>query len=145
MRSDHDDDWDSIREKIIGLGEQSIRKSYYPQLQQRLSELERFRALLDETNDVIFLSEVPSCRFADFNNSACEQLGYSPQEMLKMSVEDFIAPDEIQKMKDLIGKLIEEKHLKNRKTIETVLLRQDNSLITVEINISWCISVMIFI
>jgi PAS domain S-box-containing protein len=136
MRSDHDDDWDSIREKIIGLGEQSIRKSYYPQLQQRLSELERFRALLDETNDVIFLSEVPSCRFADFNNSACEQLGYSPQEMLKMSVEDIIAPDEIQKMKDLIGNLIEEKHLKNRKTIETVLLRQDNSLITVEINIS---------
>ncbi|BDZ70931.1 sensor histidine kinase [Methanobacterium petrolearium] len=136
MRCDPDDNWDSIREKIIGLGEQSSRKSYYPQLQQRLSELERFRALLDETNDAIFLSDVPSHRFADFNNSACEQLGYSPQEMMKMSVENIIAPDEIQKMKDLISNLIEGKHLKNRKTIETVLLRQDNSLITVEINIS---------
>ena len=55
MRSDSDENWDSIREKIIGLGEQSIRKSYYPELQERLSELERFRALLDETNDAIFL------------------------------------------------------------------------------------------
>ena len=84
MHSDSEDDWDSIREKIIGLGEQSIRKSYYPELQQRLSELERFRALLDETNEAIFLSEVPSRRFADVNNSASQQLGYSTEKMLEM-------------------------------------------------------------
>ncbi len=29
-----------LRDKIIGLGEKSIRKSYYPELQQRISELE---------------------------------------------------------------------------------------------------------
>jgi len=37
--SDNDPDWDSQRMKIIGLGESSIRKSYYPELQQRLDEL----------------------------------------------------------------------------------------------------------
>lgn len=135
MPSD-DDNWNSIREKIIGLGEQSIRKSYYPELQQRLSELERFRALLDETNDAIFLSEVPSTKFADFNNSACEQLGYSPQEMIKMSVNDIIAPGQIEEMKDIISNLIKGKHLENRQTVETVLRRQDNSQIYAEINIS---------
>ena len=50
------DDWDTLRDKIIGLGESSIQKSYYPELQKRLSELERFRALLDQSNDPIFLS-----------------------------------------------------------------------------------------
>jgi PAS domain S-box-containing protein len=38
--SDNDPDWDSQRMKIIGLGESSIRKSYYPELQQRIKELE---------------------------------------------------------------------------------------------------------
>ena len=38
-RSDTSPDWDSQRMKIIGLGESSIRKSYYPELQQRLDEL----------------------------------------------------------------------------------------------------------
>jgi len=37
--SDEDPDWNSQRMKIIGLGEYSIRKSYYPELQQRLDEL----------------------------------------------------------------------------------------------------------
>jgi signal transduction histidine kinase/ActR/RegA family two-component response regulator len=32
---------DKLRESIIGLGERSIRKSYYPELQQRIIELER--------------------------------------------------------------------------------------------------------
>jgi PAS domain S-box-containing protein len=40
-RSETPPDWDSQRMKIIGLGESSIRKSYYPELQQRIAELER--------------------------------------------------------------------------------------------------------
>jgi PAS domain S-box-containing protein len=39
-RSDESPDWDSQRMKIIGLGESSIRKSYYPELQQRIRDLE---------------------------------------------------------------------------------------------------------
>ena len=38
--SDESLDWEDQRMKIIGLGESSIRKSYYPELQQRLTELE---------------------------------------------------------------------------------------------------------
>jgi PAS domain S-box-containing protein len=39
-RSETPPDLDSQRMKIIGLGESSIRKSYYPELQQRIGELE---------------------------------------------------------------------------------------------------------
>jgi len=37
------------------MGETSVHKSYYPLLQQRLAELERFRALIDETHDMILV------------------------------------------------------------------------------------------
>ncbi|KAF5077880.1 Histidine kinase [anaerobic digester metagenome] len=136
MHSNSEDNWDSIREKIIGLGEQSIRKSYYPELQERLSELERFRALLDETNEAIFLSEVPSGHFTDVNNSACQQLGYSAGKMLEMNVEDIIAPDKLDEMRTIIFSLFDGKHLQNRKTIETVLQGSDGSQINVEMSIS---------
>jgi PAS domain S-box-containing protein len=37
----------SLRDKIIGLGERSLRKSYYPQLLQRLAEAEESRGRLE--------------------------------------------------------------------------------------------------
>lgn len=36
-----DQQWDKMYEKVIGLGEKSIRKSYFPELQRKLRELER--------------------------------------------------------------------------------------------------------
>ena len=47
-----------MREQLIGLGERSMRKSHYPELRRRLDQLERFRALLDEVNDLIILADV---------------------------------------------------------------------------------------
>ncbi|MBU4261491.1 MAG: response regulator [Proteobacteria bacterium] len=40
-RSDDEKKWAMMREKIIGLGEKSIRKSYYPELRQKIIELEK--------------------------------------------------------------------------------------------------------
>jgi PAS domain S-box-containing protein len=39
--SEETPDWEAQRNRIIGLGETSIRKSYYPELQQRIQELEK--------------------------------------------------------------------------------------------------------
>lgn len=39
--SDPEDAREQLRQSIIGLGERSIRKSYYPELQQRIAELEQ--------------------------------------------------------------------------------------------------------
>jgi len=91
--SDKERSWDLEREKIIGLGERSLRKTYYPELQQKLDELERFRALIDQSNDCIFLLHVASNRFIDVNESACRQLGSSRQDLLS-SHWDRIFPDE---------------------------------------------------
>ena len=46
-------DWKSQRQKIIGLGESSVRKNYYPELQERLIELENVNlALKERTEDL---------------------------------------------------------------------------------------------
>ncbi|MDO9043895.1 MAG: PAS domain S-box protein [Methanobacteriaceae archaeon] len=97
MPSDIPDEWSTLREKIIGLGEKSIKKSYYPELQEHLNELKRFRTLLDQTNDAIFLVEVSSFLLTDLNQSAYEQLGYSPKELIKTSIIDIVAPEDRQK------------------------------------------------
>ncbi len=39
--SEEPPDWEAQRDRIIGLGESSIRKSYYPELQQRIRDLEK--------------------------------------------------------------------------------------------------------
>ncbi len=43
----------SLRDKIIGLGERSIRKSYYPQLQRQLNEAEESRRQLEEKSTAL--------------------------------------------------------------------------------------------
>ncbi len=83
---------DRLREKLIGLGEHSVRKSYYPQLQQRLMELERFKALLDESKDAIFLMAVPSGRFIDLNQSACRELGWGRDDLIGKTLAEVMDP-----------------------------------------------------
>jgi PAS domain S-box-containing protein len=46
-------DWKDQRQKIIGLGESSVRKNYFPELQERLIELENVnQALKERTRDL---------------------------------------------------------------------------------------------
>ncbi len=39
--TDNKDDFDSIHDKLLGLGNRSFKKSYYPELQGRIEELEK--------------------------------------------------------------------------------------------------------
>ena len=93
MPSDPPDDRDTLREKIIGLGETSLHKSYYPELQSRLAELERFRALLDQTHDAIFLVRAETGIPADVNASAKAYLGYTRKELLATPFNNLLAPE----------------------------------------------------
>ncbi len=51
MPSDDEPDFEIQREKIIGLGERSIRKSYYPELQQQQEALKKSEARLKSILD----------------------------------------------------------------------------------------------
>ena len=136
MPSNASDNWDSLREKIIGLGERSVHKSYYPELQQQIAELKRFKALLDQSNDAIFLLEMPSCLIADVNKSALEQLEYTQSEILNMSINDFIIPWEINQMEKIFADLMKNSGVDYRKNVVTTFLKSSMEEIPVEISIS---------
>lgn len=56
---DNEEGFSDLRDKIVGLGEHSIKKSYYPELQKRLSELEyiqsKNKAILEAIPDLLML------------------------------------------------------------------------------------------
>ena len=130
------DDYNNLRDKIIGLGESSIQKSYYPELQKRLGELERFKALLDQSNDPIFLLKIPSGLFTDVNKSASEVFGYSNSEMLQMSIEELVNEDEMVKMREIFDMLIENQESTAKKTFPSIFNTFDGHRIPVEIGAS---------
>ena len=91
----YEEDLKEIRNCIIGFGEASLKKSYYPQLQYQREELERFRAALDSTRDIVFILDPFSGRIIDANSRAEETLGYSTKELLNMTICDIAHHDQL--------------------------------------------------
>ena len=96
LPSDNVDTWDLLQQKIIGLGEQSARKSYYPELQQRLQELESARrdlshlnaqlqAVMDSATEVAIISTDSAGTITMFNRGAEKMLGYRAGEMVGLA------------------------------------------------------------
>lgn len=123
-----------LRQRLIGLGESSIRKSYYPELQKRLAELQKFRALLDQSNDAIFLMEVPSGRFTDVNESACQQMDYSRTELLEMSLYDLTALSTSKRIQEFFSN--GQARVGIRETVTTTLRKRNGEEIPEEITLS---------
>ena len=69
------EDWEQRKEQIVGLGERSFRKSYYPQLRENLDRLERFRVLLDRATDIVVMLSVPDGIVVDANGALGQLLG----------------------------------------------------------------------
>jgi len=81
---------ETVRERFIGLDEHTLRKSYYPELQRRLRELERFRVLLNQSTDGILLVSPGRVEITDLNDTACRQLGLSRAEAIGRHLPDLL-------------------------------------------------------
>jgi diguanylate cyclase (GGDEF)-like protein/PAS domain S-box-containing protein len=79
---EQDKNWQQRRDQIIGLGERSFRKSYYPQLRQNLARLERFRTLLDHTSDFVLLLTLPEGDIVDANKALARLLNCSIDDLI---------------------------------------------------------------
>lgn len=131
--SDSPDPQDVLQKKLAGFGEFSIRKTYYPELQQKLDELERFRALLDQSNDCIFLLHILSNRFIDVNESACRQLGCSREELLASSWEQLFREETVARSMESLAAGLEQGW--DRDTVATVMRTRSGEELPVEITI----------
>ncbi|MBP2133536.1 PAS domain S-box-containing protein [Methanomicrobium sp. W14] len=80
------DSLEEIRRRIIGFGEDTLKKSYYPMLQYKEDELKRFRTALDSTSDLVFILDYPSFNIIDANGRAERALGYTKSEFLNKNI-----------------------------------------------------------
>ncbi|MEW6288615.1 MAG: PAS domain S-box protein [Thermodesulfobacteriota bacterium] len=95
-----------------------------------LSE-KKFRTLLNRATDAIFVCDVDS-HFIDVNKEACMSLGYSREELLRMTVADidpaFSVADDTRNLWDKLS-------FEHTVMIESMHRRKDGSLFPVEIHI----------
>jgi PAS domain S-box-containing protein len=86
-----------LQKKLAGFGEFSLRKTYYPGLQQSLEDLRESEAFLKNIVDnipaMVFVKDAIELRYVAFNKAGEELLGYSREEMLGKNDHDFF-PEE---------------------------------------------------
>jgi PAS domain S-box-containing protein len=118
----------NLRDRLIGLGERSVRKSYYPELRDRLAELERFRALLDQSLDAVFLVELPDGKVADFNRAALTMTGAGSKDLARTKFADLFSDADANRLAwGLEGK--------GRMVAEVMLRTLDGAALPVEVSV----------
>ena len=68
---------EGLRDKIIGLGENSIRKSYYPELQNRTQLLESILCTAP-----VGIGTMVNYIITEINEFMCKMTGYSEKELV---------------------------------------------------------------
>lgn len=101
---------------------------------QAEAELQRFRRLVDESNDAVFVIDTGSAAFLDVNKMACASLGYSREELLQLGATDIEAA-----LPELFSW---EKYARGMQRAGSMLMegryrRKDGSTFPVEVNISY--------
>lgn len=85
------------REALRILGRQVLTQL---ELRRRLAQLEfranetNFHMLFEQATDGIFVSDLQG-HYLDVNSAACHMLGYAREELLRLSIADVVAPEEI--------------------------------------------------
>jgi len=83
----------NVRERLIGLGERSVRKSYYPELVQRHEELDRFHNLLEHISDAIFLVDMGDGTIVDAVGNLQGIAGRGKNECIGANITGIITRD----------------------------------------------------
>ncbi len=98
-------------------------------INEALQERQKFEVLFNSVNDAIFIIN-NSGRFIEVNNTACERLGYSKEEFLKLSPNEIVPQELGSLVKNGIKKTLE----KGYAYIETIHQTKTGREIPTEIN-----------
>jgi PAS domain S-box-containing protein len=122
MRDEHD--------RIIGLRWMLRDLSESIRTEQALRERDyHYRTLFDNAGDAIFIHNLTG-RFLDVNRVACEMLGHSRDELLRLSPLEISAPETVTGMPDYIARLQRDEQV----FLEIVVLRRDGTILPMELN-----------
>ncbi|WP_147819574.1 histidine kinase dimerization/phospho-acceptor domain-containing protein [Salidesulfovibrio onnuriiensis] len=91
------------RQKLMGLGNRSMSKSYYPELQKRLNELEGFRDLLNRIHDTIFIVNMENGQIMDISGAAEAMTGSPGHRLLGRRFVEILPPHIRKDVAALVG------------------------------------------
>src|SRR5512136_769082 len=117
-------------DRIVGLRWILRDRSESARTEQALRERDyHYRTLFDSAGDAIFIHNLTG-RYLEVNRVACEFLGYTREELLRMTPADVTAPELIAKIPVLNAQLQHEDHI----FFETTLQRRDGTALPMELN-----------
>jgi formate hydrogenlyase transcriptional activator len=140
-----------MRYTYPSLGERELFITYYPiegptgvervacvlqdmtERKQAEHSLRLFRALIDQSNDAVEVVDPEALRFLDVNKKACEDLGYTREELLSMTVFDINPAVNEARRLEVIAKLRQTGSL----VMEGIHRRKDGSLFPVETSLRY--------
>ncbi len=96
-------------------------------------KLERFRVALDSSADDIFIIDGRTMKFVDANRTACENLLYSREELLKLGPADLKPLVSNDELKEIFKSISDKNH---KKILETIHERKNSERFDVEVRIS---------
>lgn len=92
-------------EQIIGLGERSVRKNYYPQLRENVEQVKRFRALLDFASDWIIMLSLQPFQICDVNEAVCQFFSLTAKDITNGRHRDALHKDPESSLAELVHHL----------------------------------------
>lgn len=93
-------DNNKLRDKIIGLGEGSFRKSYYPELQSKIDELNLYKILFERTNDLILVFTANGGIVKYINRAAVQLFDIDLLEHKPIDIQQIAGSEFVQKIDD---------------------------------------------
>ena len=99
---------------------------------QNEENMRRFRAAMDTTEDIIFLTNARTLKFIDVNDAVCRSLGYSRTELLEMQPSDIHTQLSAEYFRLHYDRIVAGDQ--TRATFESVFRRKDGSTFPVEVN-----------
>jgi PAS domain S-box-containing protein len=99
--------------------------------QQAEEEINRFKTTLDMTLDCVFMFSPESLRFFYVNQGAMEQVGFTYNELLRMTPVDILTEHNVESFRNMLQPMIDGR--RNAVTFETYHRHRNGNLIPVEI------------
>ena len=116
--------------KVVALVSHSMDVTEQKKVEQEIKESEeKFRALFENTNDAIYIHDKGS-QFIEVNQTSCERLGYTREELLKLAPKDIVNPGYKIDIQTNIKTLQERGEL----IVESELITKEGSIFPVEIS-----------
>ncbi len=122
-------------------------RTFYAQLEEQVrertrelersnQEMERFRAMMNQAGEAIYISDVETAGFIDVNDTSCRMLGYSREELLQRGPKDIAVDYPIHTPREWSAHIREIRDAGGSLVLESVHRRKDGTKIPVEISVS---------